>query len=325
MNTPLISIIIPTYNRAHLISRTLDSVLAQTYINWECIVVDDGSTDETEQLLTEYCNNDNRFQYHNRPVDRSKGANACRNYGFELSKGEYLNWFDSDDEMLEDKLEKQLHLLLKLGEKYAICQSKVIELHKHNRERLWNKNIYSENSLEDYISYKISWQTGAVLYSKVFLEEISIKFDEQLMQSQEYDFHIKLLKKCPVYAFDTTPLVNVYSHSDSISYSTSNTLLKATSSIGIKINLLKDKSLNLKKSTKLFLLKDIYRVFFQSIIRNDLKTAFFSYRKFLEAHFYLDFKSKLLFFKHFCTSTLALVSYTLTGKGYRFLRISIKN
>ena len=325
MQTPLVSIIIPTYNRAHLIGETLDSVVAQTYTNWECIVVDDGSTDETDKLLAGYCIKDNRFQYHHRPSDRPKGANACRNYGFELSKGKYVNWFDSDDKMLEDKLEKQLHLLLKSGKNFTICQSKVIEFNKDNRERLWNKNIYSKNSLEDYIRYQISWQTGAVLYSKYFLEEISIKFDEQLMQSQEYDFHVKLLKISPVYAFDTTSLVNVYSHSDSISYSTNNTLIKATSSIGVKINLLKDKSLNLKKSTKLFLLKDIYRVFFQSIVRKDLKTAFFSYRKFLEAHFYLDFKTKLLFFKHFCTTTLALISYTLTGKGYRFLRISIKN
>lgn len=60
----LISIIIPTYNRSHLIRETLDSILAQTHKNWECIVVDDGSTDETEDVLNEYVKKDNRFQYH---------------------------------------------------------------------------------------------------------------------------------------------------------------------------------------------------------------------------------------------------------------------
>ena len=64
MHTPLVSIIIPAYNRAHLIGETLDSVLAQTYINWECIVIDDGSNDNTSELLAEYCKKDNRFQYH---------------------------------------------------------------------------------------------------------------------------------------------------------------------------------------------------------------------------------------------------------------------
>ncbi len=62
MNNPLVSIIIPTYNRAHLIHETLDSVLAQTYTNWECIVVDDGSSDNTEEVLESYINKDFRFQ-----------------------------------------------------------------------------------------------------------------------------------------------------------------------------------------------------------------------------------------------------------------------
>ena len=64
MQTPLVSIIIPTYNRVHLIGDTLDSVLSQTYTNWECIVVDDGSTDGTNELLVEYLKKDKRIQYH---------------------------------------------------------------------------------------------------------------------------------------------------------------------------------------------------------------------------------------------------------------------
>ena len=113
MNSPLVSIIIPTYNRAHLIGETLDSVLAQTYTNWECIVVDDGSTDETDKLLAAYCEKDVRFQYFHRPNNRPKGANACRNYGFELSKGGYINWLDSDDMLSNNKIEEQIFQLIK--------------------------------------------------------------------------------------------------------------------------------------------------------------------------------------------------------------------
>ena len=69
---PLVSIIILTYNRAHLIGETLDSVLAQTYTHWECIVVDDGSTDATDEVLATYVEKDSRFQYHHRPKDRQK-------------------------------------------------------------------------------------------------------------------------------------------------------------------------------------------------------------------------------------------------------------
>src|SRR5690606_34809029 len=108
-HSPLVSIIIPTYNRAHLISETLDSVLAQTYTNWECIVVDDGSTDATEALLHDYMEKDKRFQYHKRPVNHLPGGNGARNYGFNQSQGEFIQWFDSDDLMVSEKLELQVN------------------------------------------------------------------------------------------------------------------------------------------------------------------------------------------------------------------------
>ena len=82
--SPLVSIIIPSYNRAKLLEETLDSILAQTWKNWECIVVDDGSTDSTEELLKMKYLNDKRFTWYRRPQDVPKGANACRNYGFQI-------------------------------------------------------------------------------------------------------------------------------------------------------------------------------------------------------------------------------------------------
>ncbi|MCM2302197.1 MAG: glycosyltransferase, partial [Flavobacteriaceae bacterium] len=94
MQIPLVSIIIPTFNRAHLIGETLDSILAQTYTNWECIVVDDGSSDNTHIVVGQYVAKDSRIKYVHRPEHMLKGPSSCRNYGFELSKGEYINWFD---------------------------------------------------------------------------------------------------------------------------------------------------------------------------------------------------------------------------------------
>jgi glycosyltransferase involved in cell wall biosynthesis len=110
MNFPLVSIIIPTYNRVHLIKETLNSVAAQTYQNWECIIIDDGSTDETKIVIEGYVKIDNRFKYYRRPDEKQKGANSCRNYGFELSSGEYINWFDDDDIMLKNFLEEKIKL-----------------------------------------------------------------------------------------------------------------------------------------------------------------------------------------------------------------------
>jgi glycosyltransferase involved in cell wall biosynthesis len=93
----MISFIIPMYNRANLVGETLDSVLAQTYQGWECIVVDDGSTDNSLEVVQEYCNRDQRIRLMSRPKEREKGAPTCRNIGVENTTGEYVYFLDSDD------------------------------------------------------------------------------------------------------------------------------------------------------------------------------------------------------------------------------------
>ncbi|MDT0677449.1 glycosyltransferase family 2 protein [Autumnicola musiva] len=108
---PKISIVIPTFNRAHIIKDTLDSVLRQTFKNWECLVVDDGSNDDTGKLLKNYEQIDRRIKYIIRPENRKKGANTCRNIGIEKSKGQYVQFLDSDDLLASDKLEIQLKML----------------------------------------------------------------------------------------------------------------------------------------------------------------------------------------------------------------------
>jgi glycosyltransferase involved in cell wall biosynthesis len=107
---PLVSIIIPTYNRAHLIGVTLHSVVSQTYLNWECIIVDDGSSDNTDEVVGEYVKKDSRFKYYHRPEEHLLGGNGARNYGFKMSKGEYVNWLDSDDLFSENKIDDQVKL-----------------------------------------------------------------------------------------------------------------------------------------------------------------------------------------------------------------------
>ena len=78
MSHPLVTIIIPTYNRAAIIGKTLDSILAQTYKNWECIVVDDGSTDTTALVMKKYCDTDTRFRYVSRPDSQKLWVEACK-------------------------------------------------------------------------------------------------------------------------------------------------------------------------------------------------------------------------------------------------------
>jgi len=141
---PLVSIIIPTYNRAHLIGETLDSVLAQTYQNWECIVVDDGSTDDTLELLQKYNERDNRIRFLERPEGKIKGAASSRNVGFENSKGQYIQYLDSDDLLPQDKLELQMALLSKAPKNtVATC-----------KWGIFKKNVEIDLVIVDKMKYK---------------------------------------------------------------------------------------------------------------------------------------------------------------------------
>jgi glycosyltransferase involved in cell wall biosynthesis len=193
MNNPLVSIIIPTYNRAHLIGETLDSVFAQTYANWECIVVDDGSTDETGKLLATYYAKDNRFRYYHRPSNRLKGANACRNYGFELSKGKYVNWFDDDDVMLEDFLKIKVDALTP-EINLVICSGYFVDNLMQNRRSIeLRENV---NLFKEYVLWTLQILTPSVLFRKSFLKDKEL-FSNKIVRGQEAELFSRLFFQLP--------------------------------------------------------------------------------------------------------------------------------
>src|SRR5687768_15142221 len=111
INPALVTVVIPSFNRGALLGETLDSILGQSHTNWQCIIVDDGSSDNTGEVALAYCKRDSRFRYVQRTSDRKKGANTCRNIGFELSNGEWIKWLDSDDLLHKDCLKKQVELI----------------------------------------------------------------------------------------------------------------------------------------------------------------------------------------------------------------------
>lgn len=105
----LISIITPTYNCGRFIGETIESVINQTYKNWEMIIVDDCSKDNTKDIVNKYAQNDDRIKYH--LLEINSGAAIARTKAIELAKGDYMAFLDSDDLWLEDKLEKQLKFM----------------------------------------------------------------------------------------------------------------------------------------------------------------------------------------------------------------------
>lgn len=239
MNSPKVSIIIPTYNRAHLIGETLSSILDQTLQDWECIVVDDGSSDNTKQIIEQISNNDKRVKYFKRPVNRKKGANACRNYGFEQSKGEFIQWFDSDDLMHPKLLEKKLKKLIEHPE-YDFCLSKMqaFQIKEGKKEIIRTTKIKHNYLFEDYVAGKISIGTPSILWRRSVLEKQDILFDENLSQSQDLEFHSRIFFKNKNVVLIEKPLILFRLSKDSISGTFLNNDNKVDSFLTVRKNII---------------------------------------------------------------------------------------
>lgn len=191
----LVSIVIATYNRANLIAETLDSVLAQTYEHWECVIVDDGSSDNTEEVVAKYAA-DARIRFFKRPPDRIKGPNASRNYGIENSFGEFIMSLDSDDWILPDYLQKKIKIFTDQPEIDGVL-SKTIMV--NNEKEIIKKELRTKltnNLLEDFISLNVSWYMHDILWKKGFLKD-KILYNEKLLKMLDRDFHIRRLIEKP--------------------------------------------------------------------------------------------------------------------------------
>ncbi len=193
-NSPLISVIIPTYNRSHLLGNTLDSIINQTYANWECLVIDDGSTDYTEELMNFYIQKDSRIKFYHRPEERPKGGNAARNFGFEKSKGKYIQWFDSDDLMLPYFLERKLNLIIKNEVDFVISKTKNFKDPDVTNVVGENANYYLFNEYEishyNYAVQNINWLTPDFFGTRNLCRKT--KFNESLKSAQERNFFCKV-------------------------------------------------------------------------------------------------------------------------------------
>lgn len=190
MTNPLVSIIIPIFNRAHLIGETLDSILVQTYENWECIIVDDSSTDNTDEVVSDYIKKDSRFQYHHRPKHLLKGGNAARNYGFEVSSGEYIQWFDSDDLMHSDKIEIKIEKILSANVDFVI--SKTQNFDKKGFEPPYEYSIEENGfNLFLFLIRHIHWYTYDCLIKRSLASQTN--YLEKMRSWQDYYYFSKML------------------------------------------------------------------------------------------------------------------------------------
>ncbi|MBX0333243.1 glycosyltransferase family 2 protein [Pontibacter sp. HSC-14F20] len=179
---------------------TLLSIQNQSYQNWECICVDDGSTDNTKEIIEDFAEKDNRFKLFARPHELIKGGNSCRNYGFTLATGEFIQWFDSDDIMHQDKLrDKVYYLQMHSSLNYVI--SKTVSFLPNSEDYIEsNQHLDTNNAIIDFVNYKTKFFTPGPLFRREFLQGERL-FDIELKRHQEYEFFFRLILKDDNYGF----------------------------------------------------------------------------------------------------------------------------
>jgi len=239
-----------------LIGQTLDSICSQTFNHWECIIVNDSSTDYTKELLGFYVAKDSRIKYFDLPKGLPKGGNSCRNYGFSVCKGEYVNWFDDDDIMVSNKLSFQMKHLACSDLPFMVCQSLVFEGSIENILGYRKSRIYSPDFFNDFVINEVKWLTQAPLIKKKFLLMNNISFNVKLYQSQERDYFVKILSLTMDYLHDSRALVLLRKHQESISYSKAD-VKKQESNFFVNKNILKEYTSLLNADSKRYLLKSL--------------------------------------------------------------------
>lgn len=194
MNNPKVSIIMATYNRAQFIVETLLSVQKQTFLEWECLIIDDGGTDNTAEVIDPILKLDNRFQLKNRPNTYQKGLPGCRNYGLDLAKGDYIIFFDDDDIPHPQNLEL---CVLELNDKsISFC--------RYVRNVFFGDFHYQYDYSKEYTSFYIDKrQIEKMLNNELQFNSCSVmwrnecfatnRFAENLMYAEEWELYARIV------------------------------------------------------------------------------------------------------------------------------------
>ena len=190
-NKPLVTVIIPNYNRAIYLKETLESVLNQTYVNWEVFVVDDGSTDGSKEIVFSFLKRDTRINWIERGSIK-KGASVCRNIGLDQSSGKYIVFLDSDDLLAPHCLNQRVKILIENPElDFAVFQMQFFNRKPKDLDGLWNYQT-EESDLDRFLRLDSVWQTTGPIWKKSALIKIG-EFNEDLQCWQDIDIHLKAL------------------------------------------------------------------------------------------------------------------------------------
>jgi glycosyltransferase involved in cell wall biosynthesis len=183
-----------TYNRAHFILETIISIQNQTYSNWECLIIDDGGTDNTLEVINPILNKDSRFKFSKRPINYKKGLPGSRNYGLDIAKGDFIIFFDDDDIVHPQNLELCVNELKQ--KKFSFCRYERAVFFNDFHYSFDYSKIYSSfeisiNDVEKLLNHELPFNSCAVMWKRGCFDQN--RFVEHLMYAEEWELYSRIL------------------------------------------------------------------------------------------------------------------------------------
>ena len=206
---PTVSVIIPTFNRAHSLKEALDSVLEQTYQDFELLVVDDGSNDHTRQMLAAYPGCVTYL------FQENQGVSSARNLGIQTSQGTYIALLDSDDLWLPKKLERQIEIM-EAEPALQLCHTEEIWIRRGVRVNQKKKHQKQGGYIFPNCLPLCVISPSSALIRRALFDEIGF-FDESLPACEDYDLWLRICCRYPVHFIETPLITKRGGHEDQLS------------------------------------------------------------------------------------------------------------
>ena len=185
-----------TFNRAHFIIESLRSIQNQTFQQWECLIIDDGSTDDTASAVKAFISSDSRFTYYTRPTKYSKGLPGCRNFGLDMAQGDHIIFFDDDDVVHPLNLEITISEIIKAQEsRFIVYQKQSFEgdlpYNDFSMSLSYTVTPTDNHFLDEVVCHKTPLASCTVLWDKRCFQDQ--RFNEELAYAEEWECYTRIL------------------------------------------------------------------------------------------------------------------------------------
>lgn len=191
---PKVSIIMATYNRAHLIEETLVAIQKQTFVDWECLIIDDGGTDNTKQIIAPILEQDSRFKYSKRTENYKKGLSGCRNYGLDLAKGDCIIFFDDDDIPHPQNLELCVNELSKKDISFCRYIREVFTGdfdYSFDYSKKYTSFYIDKKDIEKMLKNELQFNSCSIMWKAACFE--NHRFAENLMYAEDWELYSRIV------------------------------------------------------------------------------------------------------------------------------------